>query len=101
MIVVNAIVKTTAENIVAMQGAITAMEAASREEPGCLDYTFSVELNDSSTLRITEKWQTLDDLKAHFETPHMAEFQAVMGANPPQSIDACFYEAAEIQPFSD
>ena len=99
MIVVNAIVKTTPETIVALQGAISTMEAASRAEPGCIDYTFSVELNDSGVVRITEKWQTLEDLKAHFETPHMAEFQAVMGANPPESMDAHFYEVSEINPF--
>ena len=99
MIVVNAIVKTTPETIVALRGAISSMEAASREESGCLDYTFSVELNDSSTLRITEKWVTLDDLLAHFQTPHMAEFQAVMGSNPPESMDVKVYEANEIDPF--
>lgn len=99
MIVVNAVVTTTPENIVALQGAISTMETASREEPGCLDYTFSVELNDSSVVRITEKWQTLDDLKAHFETPHMAEFQAIMGATPPESMEAHFYEVNEIKPF--
>jgi quinol monooxygenase YgiN len=99
MIVVNAIVTSTQEDIVALQSAISTMEAASREEPGCLDYTFSVELNNPNVLRITEKWQSLDDLKAHFATPHMAEFQSTMGANPPASLDVCFYEAEEIKPF--
>lgn len=99
MIVVNAVVKTTAETIVTLQGAMTTMEAASRAESGCLDYTFSVELNDSSTLRITEKWVTLDDLLAHFQTPHMAEFQAIMGSNPPESMDVKIYEVQEIDPF--
>ena len=99
MIVVNAIVTSTQEDIVALQSAISTMEAASREEAGCLDYTFSVELNNPNVLRITEKWQSLDDLKAHFATPHMAEFQGTMGANPPANLDVCFYEAEEIQPF--
>lgn len=99
MIVVNVKVKTTPETIVALQGTIIAMEAASREEEGCLDYTFSVELNDSTALRITEKWRALEDLKAHFEMPHMADFQAAMGANPPESMEANFYEVTEIQPF--
>jgi len=99
MIVVNAVVKTTPENIRAMQSAISAMEQASREESGCLDYTFSVELNDPTVLRITEKWDTLDSLKAHFTMPHMAQFQQSMGENPPESLDVSFYEAQEIQPF--
>ena len=99
MIVVNAIVKSTQEDIVAMQSAISAMEAASRAEQGCVDYTFSVELNDTSVLRITEKWETLDDLMAHFATPHMADFQAAMGEHPPLSMDVNFYETKEINPF--
>ncbi|GAB5450634.1 MAG: hypothetical protein Hals2KO_09620 [Halioglobus sp.] len=99
MIVVNAIVKSSQEAINAMQGAIAAMETASRAEEGCLDYTFSIELNDPTVIRITEKWDNLESLQAHFNTPHMAEFQAAMGANPPESMDAHFYEVEEIHPF--
>ncbi|MFT4517761.1 MAG: quinol monooxygenase YgiN [Halioglobus sp.] len=99
MIVVNAVVKSTQEDIVAMQGAIATMETASREEDGCDDYTFSVELNDPTVLRITEKWRSIEALMAHMGTPHMADFQAAMGSNPPASLDVKFYEVEEIQPF--
>lgn len=99
MIVVNAVVKSTQEDIVALQSAIRTMETASRAEEGCEDYTFSVELNDPSVLRITEKWRSLEDLMAHMGTPHMAEFQQSMGSNPPASLDVKFYEVKEIQPF--
>ena len=96
MIVVNAIIETTEDAIAAMQQAIADMENASRAEDGCDDYTFSVELNNPAVLRITERWQSIDALKAHFATPHMAAFQAAMGAHPPKSVSATFYEAAEI-----
>lgn len=99
MIVVNAVVKTKSEDITALRSAIGTMEIASRAEEGCDDYTFSVELNDSNTLRITEKWHSVEALKAHMATPHMAEFQKVMGANPPVSFEVKFYEVQEIQPF--
>ncbi len=99
MIVVNGMVKTTAETISALQGAIGKMETASRAEEGCFDYTFSVELSDSTIIRITEKWDSVESLQAHFNTPHMAEFQATMGAHPPESMEVQFYEAQEIQPF--
>ena len=46
MIVVNAVVTSKPEDIAALQSAIHTMEAASREESGCSDYTFSVELNN-------------------------------------------------------
>jgi quinol monooxygenase YgiN len=99
MVVVNGVVRSSQEDIEALQSAIGAMETASRAEPGCLDYTFSVELNDSAVIRITEKWDTLESLQAHFQTPHMAQFQAAMGEHPPQSMDVNFYEVEEIHPF--
>ncbi|NKB99829.1 MAG: antibiotic biosynthesis monooxygenase [Pseudomonadales bacterium] len=96
MIVVNAKIESDVQSIAAMKDAINAMEAASRAESGCHDYTFSVELNDPAVLRITERWDTMDDLNVHFATPHMAEFQAAMGAHPPKSVVATFYEATEV-----
>ncbi len=96
MIVVNAKIESDVQSIAAMKDAISAMETASRAESGCHDYTFSLELNDPSVLRITERWDSMDDLNAHFAMPHMAAFQAAMGANPPKSVTATFYEATEV-----
>ncbi len=96
MIVVNAVIETTEEAIEAMKAAIAVMEAKSRAESGCHDYTFSVEMNDPCKIRITEKWASKADLEAHFQEPHMADFQQAMGANPPKSVVANFYEATEI-----
>lgn len=98
MIVVNATIKATPDTIEAMREAIATMETASRAEPGCHDYTFSVELNDPSVMRITEKWDDMDALGAHFGMPHMADFQAAMAANPPESVEAKFYEVTEVAP---
>ena len=98
MIVVNATIEATTDTIDAMRDASAAMEQASQAEEGCHDYTFSVELNNPNVLRITEKWETMDHLAAHFVTPHMANFQAAMGKNPPKSVDAKFYEVTEVAP---
>ena len=98
MLVVNATITATAETIEAMKDAIAAMEAASRAESGCHDYTFSVELNDPGVMRITECWEDLDALAAHFAMPHMADFRAAMAANPPESVEANFYEATPTAP---
>jgi quinol monooxygenase YgiN len=96
MIVVNGIVKASPEDIEHLTTAIAAMETASRAEPGCRDYTFSVELNDGATLRVTELWDSLEALQAHFQTPHMAAFQQAIAARPPQSTDIKFFQAEEI-----
>jgi quinol monooxygenase YgiN len=99
MIVVTGVVKTTQQDIDTLRNAIGVMETASRAEAGCEDYTFSAELSDPEALRITEKWDNVESLKAHMTTPHMAEFQKAMGAHPPASLEVKFYVAEEIQPF--
>lgn len=96
MIVVNGIVESTASDIEALKEAVAKMEIASRAEAGCRDYTFSVELNNPNKLRITECWESMEALQAHFQVAHMAEFQQAMAANPPLSLDVTFYEAEEL-----
>ena len=96
MIVVNALVETSVENIATMQAAIVEMETASRAEAGCIDYTFCVELNDPTRLRIVENWVDLAALTEHFRTPHMAAFNTAMTENPPANVDGKCYEVNEI-----
>lgn len=96
MIVINATVEADPDSIAAMSGAIARMEAASRAEAGCHDYCFSVELNDATRLRITERWESMEALVAHFRTPHMAEFQKAMADHPPRSTTLRCYEAREV-----
>lgn len=97
MIVVNAQIQTTPEAVEAMRAAIIAMQAASLAEDGCEDYNFALELADPGVIRITERWTSREALAAHFQTAHMAEFQAAMQAHPPRGVAAHFYEASEIE----
>ncbi|MEH6634640.1 MAG: putative quinol monooxygenase [Halioglobus sp.] len=90
MIVVNAVIHSKREDIAALKNIISTMETASRAEPGCDDYTFSVELNNTNILRITEKWHTVDDLKAHFGMPHMDDFQKALAEYAPSSLEVKF-----------
>lgn len=96
MIVVTARIPAGADTIRALAPAIAAMEQASRAEAGCVDYTFSVELSDPTALRIVERWETLDALKAHFTMPHMAEFQLAMAQQELTGVEVSFFDATEI-----
>ena len=97
MIVVNARIESDPQSIEALKPAIEAMEAASRAEGGCEEYTFSVELNDPSVLRVTECWRDSKALDMHMASAHMAEFRAAMGSHPPKGLNAVFYEASQIE----
>jgi quinol monooxygenase YgiN len=55
-----------------------------RAEKGCVEYSPSVDVSletpPKQPLRedvvvMQERWETLDDLKAHLAAPHMAEFR--------------------------
>jgi quinol monooxygenase YgiN len=40
---------------------------ATRSEPGCIEYAFSADLVDPGRVRIFEKWETKDALRAHLQ----------------------------------
>ena len=54
------------------------MAEESNKEPGCNEYVFTADFDDPGLFRIFEEWQSEEALAAHFEAPHMAEFQAAM-----------------------
>lgn len=49
--------------------------AATRQEPGCQEYVFSPDVDDSDLIRLFELWDGQDQLDAHFRSPHIAEWQ--------------------------
>ena len=78
MIIVLAEIRVAEGAIEPVKGAIATMEVESLKEPGCEIYSFSTCLSDPTLVRITERWQTMEDLAAHFTLPHMAAFQAAL-----------------------
>lgn len=74
--------------------AVKKMEAATRQEAGCLKYAFSVDISDPGMVRVTERWESMDAIKAHMASPHMAEFNKAVGALQPKGLDIKAYEVA-------
>tara|TARA_Y100001970_G_scaffold16997_1_gene19158 strand:- start:335 stop:634 length:300 start_codon:yes stop_codon:yes gene_type:complete len=54
------------------------MMKATHAEKGCLDYVFSADPLNVNTLRVFEQWESLEDLEAHFQAPHMSPFRESM-----------------------
>jgi quinol monooxygenase YgiN len=81
-----------------VRDAVAKMEQATRREPGCLKYAFSVDVTDPGMVRVTERWESLDAIKAHLASPHMAEFNKAVMALRPKGLDIKAYEVAhEVQ----
>jgi quinol monooxygenase YgiN len=51
------------------------MAAATRAEPGCVEYRFFADLEDPNRFFLFEHWESDEALARHFQTPHMAEFR--------------------------
>ena len=95
MITITAIVQSSAADIEALHDALVEMETASRAEDGCHDYTFLQEVGNPDVLRINERWESMEALQAHFATPHMAKFNAAIGAHPPKSMELSVHELGQ------
>jgi quinol monooxygenase YgiN len=78
MVIVHGEVRINPGAMDAVKDVITTMETESLKEPGCHTYGFSVSVSDPGLVRITELWETMEDLAAHFGLPHMADFQAAL-----------------------
>ena len=64
----------------AVIAASTTMRAATRAEPGNLEYRFSFAMDDPNTFMIHEEWIDQASIDEHFATSHMAEFTATLGS---------------------
>ena len=51
------------------------MQQATRQEEGCLEYTFVSTLEDPDTFMAVERWEDRAALERHFAAPHMAVFR--------------------------
>ena len=81
----------------AVRSALQTMEQETRKEPGCITYAFATEINDPTTIRLVEQWQSMAALEEHFHSPHMAAFGAALGKLAPKAIDVkCYEVGAEV-----
>ena len=95
MLIVAAQVMVEAGKIEGVRDALRTMEDETRKEAGCLTYAFSLDVNDPTSLRIFERWESLEALEAHFKTPHMAAFGQALAKVQPKSMDVKVYEVAK------
>ena len=97
MVIVDGWVTFAPNALAAFRGAAAKMIAASRAEPGCLDYTYATDFLDPGCVRITEHWVDEAALTSHFAEPHMAGFQAALANAKRMGGDVRIYGANEVR----
>lgn len=81
-----------------VRDALRSMEEETRKEAGCVTYAFCVDVNAPTTLRIFERWESMEALQAHFKTPHMAAFGKALGEVQPKSLEIKLYQVEKELP---
>lgn len=76
MIVIEGTVRIPPENLESARSVMEQMIRASRAEPGCLDYAYSIDVLDPGLVRISERWENRAALTSHFKTAHMATWRS-------------------------
>ena len=93
MIVIEGTVRIDPSQLEAARPEMEAMIAASRAEPGCIDYAYAVDLLDPGLVRVSERWASRDALTAHFQSGHMAHWRSVIAGLGLRDRSLRLYEA--------
>lgn len=75
MILVTGSFRIPVDRIGEVRGAMERVIAASRAEPGCIDYSYAEDVLEPGLFRVSEAWESREALSAHFETEHMRNWQ--------------------------
>ena len=77
-----------------LQAEMVTQVKATNAEPGCQHYSFSHDVTNPDRLIISERWDNQAAIDAHFQTPHMAAFNAVLGQAQVVGLDIKSYDLA-------
>ncbi len=79
MLMVYGTARVAEKDVDRLREAAEAMVMASRDEDGCQEYAYGFDMFDPTLMRVVERWDDAEALKAHFATPHMATWRAALG----------------------
>lgn len=72
MIVVVGQFRLPAERMAQARPLMGKVMLATRAEAGCIEYNYAEDVLDPGLIRVSEVWETREQLGAHLKTPHMA-----------------------------
>jgi quinol monooxygenase YgiN len=93
MIIVKGEVRFGEGDIARLKPAFEKNIAASRAEPGCARYGYSVDLIDPNLLHVTEEWSSEAAIDLHMQSAHMGELMAALGTATIEAIRIDAYDA--------
>jgi quinol monooxygenase YgiN len=74
MILIVGTIRIAPERLAEAKPAMQKVIAASRKEPGCLEYSYAEDILDPGLIHIAERWAAQDAFDEHFASDHIAEW---------------------------
>jgi len=78
MIIVAGVLEIRSGSLEVLRPHMETMLAASRAEPGCLSYSYAIDLLEPHIVRVHEEWRTADDLERHFASDHLQRWRRAL-----------------------
>lgn len=72
-----------------------AMADASRDEPGCIQYSYAEDLFEPGLIHVVERWRDREALAGHFSAPHLLEWRSNWSRLGISDRDLRLYDSAE------
>ena len=82
------------ENMAAARPLMAKVMLATRAEAGCIEYNYAEDVLDPGLIRVSEAWQSREQLADHLKTPHMAVWGAARPALGLRSRQITVYEVS-------
>lgn len=98
MLIVAGTINIDPEGAEIMSAAAAEMMRATHEEPGNIEYVFSIGVDDPGRVQVFEVWESAEDLEKHFTLPHMATFREAIGQVTITGRNLHRYEIASSEP---
>lgn len=95
MIIVSGTLKVEPGALDKVRNEMEANIRATRDEEGCIYYSYGVDVLDPDTIIILEYWENWETLQAHGAQPHMAVWGKALSAAGMVSRNLRFIEAGE------
>ena len=98
MVIVVARFRPKAERVDDFVALLKDVQAASREDHGCLHYGYYAEVADPLQYVAVEEWRDMAALEAHLRTPHVARLIAALPEFADGPLDIAAHTVAESGP---
>jgi quinol monooxygenase YgiN len=98
MLLIVGTVRLPAERLDEARPIMARMLAASRAEPGCLEYAYAEDVIDRGLIHVKERWSDPAALADHFGSLHIAEWRTAWPLLGITDRDLSLYEVGDPRP---